>query len=360
MRVTFILPAYARLPLGGFKVVYEYANWLSRRGHEIAVVHPHNLVPANSPLQAMRSRLWMVKRRLRDRGRIPWFAIDDPVRLLFAPDLRERFLPEADAIVATAWETAPWVARAAEDRGRKFHLVQGNETWTGPQEEVAAVWTLPLRKIVIAKWLEELGRQHGLADSVTYIPNGIDHEEFYITTPPADRAPRVAMLYHPAESKGAREGLQALQVVKAEIPQLEATFFGTWPRPEGLPSWIDYIESPHGAAVRDIYNAAAIFLHPSWSEGWALPPAEAMACGCALVAAENAGFLDYAIPGTTALTAPVRNADMLAVHLATLLKDDALRIRLAEAGEREMRAYTWTRAVDAMERVLTSAVESGA
>ena len=39
VRVTFVLPGAGSVPVGGFKVVYEYANRLSERGHTVTVVH---------------------------------------------------------------------------------------------------------------------------------------------------------------------------------------------------------------------------------------------------------------------------------------------------------------------------------
>src|SRR5687768_12298160 len=40
MRINFLLPFYPKLPIGGFKVHYEYANRLAERGHSVSVLHP--------------------------------------------------------------------------------------------------------------------------------------------------------------------------------------------------------------------------------------------------------------------------------------------------------------------------------
>ena len=39
MRITFVLPVFPRGPIGGFRVVYEYANRLTALGCEVTVVH---------------------------------------------------------------------------------------------------------------------------------------------------------------------------------------------------------------------------------------------------------------------------------------------------------------------------------
>ena len=40
LRITFVLPFAGTYPCGGPKVVYEYANGLTRKGHLVTVVHP--------------------------------------------------------------------------------------------------------------------------------------------------------------------------------------------------------------------------------------------------------------------------------------------------------------------------------
>jgi hypothetical protein len=45
MRVVFLLPRFSRRPIGGFRVVYEYARRLGARGHTVTVVHPRALDP---------------------------------------------------------------------------------------------------------------------------------------------------------------------------------------------------------------------------------------------------------------------------------------------------------------------------
>src|SRR3546814_17960981 len=39
MRISFVLPCSGRYPLGGFRIVYEYANRLADRGHQVSIVH---------------------------------------------------------------------------------------------------------------------------------------------------------------------------------------------------------------------------------------------------------------------------------------------------------------------------------
>ena len=38
MKITFCLPSFAEHPIGGFKMVFEYANRLSKNGHKVNIV----------------------------------------------------------------------------------------------------------------------------------------------------------------------------------------------------------------------------------------------------------------------------------------------------------------------------------
>src|SRR5262249_1246791 len=154
----------------------------------------------------------------------------------------------------------------------------------------------------IAGWLLDLASKFGEEWRTTHIPNGVDFTEFRVEQPIGERsATKVCMLAHPAPWKGLSVGLTALEIARARVPRLQAVLFGTHPRPAEIPEWIDYIERPTPQALRALYNSSAIFLHPSQIEGWPLPPVEAMACGCALVAAGNQGVREYAEDELTAL-----------------------------------------------------------
>jgi glycosyltransferase involved in cell wall biosynthesis len=78
-----------------------------------------------------------------------------------------------------------------------------------------------------------------------------------------------------------------------------------------------------------------------------------MACGCALVSAANGGVNEFAKNGRSALLAPVKAADELARQILRLLRDEKLRRRIARKGNEEVQHFTWDRAVDSLEKLLT-------
>lgn len=359
MRVTFVLPCYPWKPVGGFRVVYEYANQLVARGHQVAVVHPSRLRNDYwSPENRLHGIFWRKGGALRNRLLRPsvkrWQSIDSRVRLLYVPDLSSRHVPDGNAVFATAWQTAEQVDNYPPSKGEGFYLIQHYEIWDGHKDKVDATWRLPLRKVVIARWLYDLGREMGCGD-MTMIPNGLDLSMFRMVTPIGGRPKRVAMMFSRSEWKGSSEGLAALEEAKSRHPALEAVLFGVHRRPEALPSWIDYRRDPaQQQLVEEIYNSARIFICPSWTEGFALPPAEAMACGCAVVSTDCGGNREYAEHGVTALLSQPRNPEALAENIIRLLEDDDLRVRIATEGHKRIQSFTWERSTDLLEEFIKS------
>lgn len=353
MRITFVLPMYLDNPSGGFKVVYEYANRLRRRGHQVSVVHPRNLEPQHAVKEQIKSLFWEPKLKLTHRPLIPWMDIHPEVKLLLVPDLREEFIPDGDAIFATAFQTAFWVNDYAERKGSKFYLIQSYEDWNGPGDRVRKSWFLPLHKVVISQWLMNTAIDYGEEGRTEYIPIGLDLAHFRITLPIENRkTPRVGMLAHPNENKGTRDGINALEKIRAEISDLQVVLFGTTERSPELPEWVDYMRRPTPEQLVELYNSCQVFLNPSWIEGWGLPSAEAMACGCALVSAANGGVNEFAKNGRSALLAPVKAVDELARQTLRLLRDEKLRLRIARKGNEEVQRFTWDRAVKSLEKLL--------
>lgn len=347
-RVAFCLPSYSSHAIGGYRIVYEYANRLAAAGHSVAVLHVVPSMGFTGADRWVRREAW--GRRLdawRHRADIGWMTIDPRVEMIRVRDLTTKHLGGYDAIVATAWQTGGPVAAATAKHGsRGFYLVQHHETWGGDAADVEATWRLPLHKIVISRWLVDLVAKHDDPSRVSYVPNGLDLDSFRIEQEIVDRDPfHVGMLSHPEWWKGTTYGLQALDLVRQREPRARFTLFGNGPRPDVLEAADGYERALSGAALRAYYNNLAVFMHPSLAEGWPLPPAEAMACGAALVAADNPGVLDYAAAGETAAVVPREDPEALAEAVLALLRDPERRIALARSGHAAMQAYTWDRAL---------------
>ena len=154
------------------------------------------------------------------------------------------------------------------------------------------------------------------------------------------------MLHHDQPFKGTPFGIEALEAVRKRAPDLQVTLFGAQPpEPHSVPAWVNFELRPSPKRLRALYNTHAIFISPSLSEGWALPPAEAMQCGCATVLTQIGGH-EYAVEGVTSLLSPPGNPKAMAEAVLSLIKNPELRITMGEAGHKEIAQYTWQLATD--------------
>jgi glycosyltransferase involved in cell wall biosynthesis len=349
--VNFLLPSPPLFPIGGCKIAYEYANRLAIRGHSVSVTHVVDFDIQNSS-SGRKNAQNLARIQERDmRQTINWFDFNQNVRLLCLPYVSHNTLPRVDATIATAWCTAkPAYSAITKQKRKGFYLLQHFEDWDASKEDILDTWKLPLTKIVISHWLGDIATSIG--EQSHYNPNGIDFQEFGIDTPPQLRGKSVGMLWHELEWKGSKLGLEAILQTKILIPELIAELFGTGEAPSNLPEWIQYHRLPSRLNLRAIYNRCAVFMTPSFAEGWALPPAEALQCGCCLLATEIGGHKDYAIHGQTAWTVPPGNIEALADGLRHILTSDDERIQLAIQGNDHIQQYTWDRAVTAFEKLI--------
>jgi glycosyltransferase involved in cell wall biosynthesis len=340
MRVHFILPTPGDVPVGGYKVVYEYANHLVKNSFSVVVSH----LPRSSKASLARKALREIKDRITGRWRPNhWFKIRPEVELRLLGSECELIGIDADAVFATAWQTAPMVAALPAHCGDKYYLIQHFEEWSGDRERVLTTWRLPLTKIVIARWLGDIAASIGQRSH--YVPNGLDFDAFGIDNPPTVREnASVIMLHHTYDWKGTTDGLAALRLAKQRVPNLRVQFFGVAPRPPDLEPWINFEQQPGQAHLRQLYNNAAIFISPSWAEGWPLPPAEAMACGVACILTDIGGHREYTEDAITAILVPAKDPAAMADALVPLCRDRDSRIRIAHAGHENILNYTWDRA----------------
>lgn len=332
MKITFVLPGFSRFPVGGFQIVYQYANYLANQGHDVEIVHAMFVETQNQP-KFLTNVKYQVKQTLLQLGLIKsWFKLDKRIKVVYKGITRTTDIRLADKVIATAWETAEFVNELPEKCGEKYYFIQHYEIWGG-KERVDRTWKLPLKKIVIAIWLKNIAIQFN--ETAVLVPNFVEHENFYVTKKIESRAAVIAMLYSEHAVKGSKDGFAALKIVKEKHPELQMKIFGVFDEPANLPKDAVYYKNPSRREMReDIYNDASIYVFPSVSEGWGLTATEAMACGVALCSTDNGGVDDFGIENETALISPVKNPEALASNIDKLLTDTDLRCRLAKNGKK--------------------------
>ena len=95
------------------------------------------------------------------------------------------------------------------------------------------------------------------------------------------------------------------------------------------------------AQLKALYAQALAFVFPSTYEGFGIPPLEAMACGCPVVASGAAAVRETC--GDAALYFDPYDERAIAGALATVMRDTDLRAALARKGHERAACYTWAR-----------------
>lgn len=335
--ISIVLPGFPVHPVGGYKVVYQYSNYLAAQGHKINVIHmrpSHLRNPRTSRSRRMiRRAQYVIGRRMRPR----WFSLDSRVSVMNYGDQLSSNIPVSNVIVATAAETADLVAEAAAlQSAQGLYFIQHYENWLEGIDFVNRTWKLPLRKIVIAPWLVDVGRE--LNVSTALVPNAIDSAEFPLGPPTSERPHQLLAMVSDVPWKRSDVVAELMALIADLRPDVRLRTFGTIERPDYLPASVVHIHRPTRAELSTLYQESRVFVCASDAEGYGLPPAEAFSSGCAVVSTDIGGVRSYA--EETALFSPVGDATALATNALRLLDAVEECQERAAAGAASLRAYT--------------------
>jgi len=126
-------------------------------------------------------------------------------------------------------------------------------------------------------------------------------------------------------------------------------------RDEGLDDRITFVGDIGHAALDAYYDAADVFVLPTWYEGYGMVVAEALARGLPVVSTATGAIADL-VGSEAGLLVPPGDVPALAAALTSVVQNTALRARLAEGARRVRdRLPTWDDAVQRMESTLEAA-----
>jgi len=96
--------------------------------------------------------------------------------------------------------------------------------------------------------------------------------------------------------------------------------------------------------VEFYYSAADVYAGPSLQDSYAMPPAEAMACGLPTIVSASAGVSEIVTDGVDGLILKdPRDSAKLAEMIRRLYLDESLRTSLGEKAAETALQYTWDR-----------------
>lgn len=357
MRITFVVPILE--VSGGARIVSGHAERLAACGHDVHIVSPRR----------ERSTLKQLFKRLLGRENLYVPQERTTVRTVSVPlHVPKHFgkilmsdVPEADCIIATWWETAEWISNFPPSKGAKIHFIQHYEAFAPmPADRVDAVWRLPFFKITIAQWLVDLGRERFGIEEMALVPNSV--EDRFRSDEPRTRGnnPTVGFLFHNADFKDFGTSRTAVSRLKEMRPDARFVSFGTMmPGPGEVPDHVEFHHLPSQETIAEIYRRCDVWLSTSRTEGFNLPPLEAMAGGCPAVCSKTGRPLEIIQDGINGYLVDAGDVEGFASALAKILElSEQSWADMSEAARHSVAHPSWTESSALFAEALTRASES--
>lgn len=245
-------------------------------------------------------------------------------------------LQRADIVVATRCDTLSDALNV--DAKKRFYFAQQIEDCMsknfGVTREAALASYRDKRFEIItiaphlADRLAEMGRECSVLDVGFY-------RDLYPVTAEKDR-PGEALMYGADGHKGPDNAEIARRLSAAGITVNTVHRYAKWPE------WARLHFRPETTLeMAAVYGAHGLYVYASESDGLAMTPIEAMACGTPVVLSEFPGCEQYARDGENCLMARYRDPAHVAERAIELMADPDLRRRLVKGGLETADKYDW-------------------
>lgn len=111
--------------------------------------------------------------------------------------------------------------------------------------------------------------------------------------------------------------------------------------PDAMPNSVIRVGRVSDGQLSSLYQGAACFVFPSFYEGFGIPPLEAMACGCPVVASDIGALHETC--GDAALFCDPADASSISARIECVMTDSEVRRKLIERGYIHARSFRWSK-----------------
>jgi len=349
VKISFLVPEIVRS--GGMRVIFEYANRLKLKGHEVVLftpIVPFNPFKGKSNINFQKYRIKTGIKYFTEKSLIPGNIFPYGFRIKYIPFVNNFYIPDADALIATSWTTAYYADKLNSSKGKKSYLIQGFEIWNCNEDLARESYRLDLNRIVVSKYLKDLLSELFSTDSTEIMP-GINYDTFYNPDKIFNDQPVISFADHQLEIKNIKGAITTVIKLKEKYPDLKFKVFGV-SRYNDFPDFVTFTKCIDDEEIRKMYCSSDIFLFPSLNEGFGLPPAEAMACNCAVVGNSVAAFPEFSVHNRNAVQCDPGNENGLFEGVCGLIEDREKLKRISMAASTDIRKIlNWNDSVNKFE-----------
>ena len=331
---------------GGYKVIFQYANYLVQNGNDVIIYYNLQGGKYNKKIP---NKIMLLYRKIYLKKYPYYFKLNKEIKQYGISSIKDCNVRNAEICILTSPIVVNESMELSRSKGKKIYFIQGFENWWNKESEIYKSYNVCEKNIVISRWLKDVVDKHSKTKSVI-VHNGIDLSKFKVIKENKDRYKHsISMIYHLDEMKGCKYGLEALLKLKENYPDLIVNMFGNPKRPKEWPAWINYTQKASESEVIEILNNSSIFLCTSLHEGFGLPGLESLACGCVLVTTNCFGPLEYANKNN-AIICKSKDANQLIKGISKIFEDDSLKKQLLEHAKKEVKKWDINRSMKNFEK----------
>lgn len=219
-------------------------------------------------------------------------------------------------------------------------------------------WTIAQtdKLTVVSNALRDTARTHCKTEiDIEVIPMGVDLQNLFVL--PRERAPRaeneLLCVGRLVPNKGISYIVRAMPHILKSHPLTKLIIVGDGPDRNrltelvntlNLAEKIEFVGALNHADLSIYYQRATIFISASLQEGFGLVLAEAMGCGCPVIATELPAVRDIIINGKTGLLCRQQDSDDIVTHVRYLLDNPEKRQEISQTARKYVvEQFDWTK-----------------
>ncbi|MCG3817835.1 glycosyltransferase [Photobacterium damselae] len=291
-KLLFVLPGPSKKIIGGYKIVYIYADYLSGLGYDVNIVYLTNSFVTNRWFIGFKGVL--KKNYYHFYKFYSWYPFKNKVKHLVRNELTQNDINDYSMIFLSSVKVAEYFYKY-KHRNINY-LIQGFEDWSVNLDRLYETYNC-YNNISISDFLTNKIESLGF-DISLQINNGIEAGDFLLNKPYSNRDNIILFMYHESPLKGVDSLLKVFKESNIKN-KYKIICFSAYKKPKDLPNYIEFNYKPSKMDLCNLYNKAKFFIVSSQTEGFCLTAAEAMACGTIVITTDNGGVNDFIIDGKT-------------------------------------------------------------